>query len=136
MDFLFYLTPIGREIISLVMLKNYRVLENAPICRRHKELFGFNVDGKYIICTDNIKNTISPVKYYVNETVYHEAAHVSQSCKRGPLKIQDLTLSSEKLNDVLKSVKYNPNAYTYEVEAYYLEDKPEEVLYYLKKYCF
>jgi hypothetical protein len=135
-DFLFYLTPIGREIVSNVMLKNFKVLENAPICRKHKELFGYTRSPNFIVCTDNIKNTISPVKHYVNETVYHEAVHVAQSCKRGPLGIVSPKLSAEKLSDVVRSTKYDNTAYVYEVEAYYLEDKPEQVNYYLKKYCF
>jgi hypothetical protein len=135
-DFLLYLTPIGRNIVSNVMLKNYKVLENAPICKKHKELFGYTRSPNFIICLDNIKNTISPVNHYVNETVYHEAVHIAQSCKQGPLGVVDPNLSAEKLNDVKRSVKYNSGAFVYEVEAYYLEDKPELVNYYLKKFCF
>lgn len=131
-----YLTPIGRNIVSNVMLKNYKVLENAPICKKHKELFGYTRSPNFIICLDNIKNTISPVNHYVNETVYHEAVHIAQSCKQGPLGVVDPNLSAEKLNDVKRSVKYNSGAFVYEVEAYYLEDKPELVNYYLKKFCF
>lgn len=118
------------------MLKNYKVLENAPICKKHKELFGYTRSPNFIICLDNIKNTISPVNHYVNETVYHEAVHIAQSCKQGPLGVVDPNLSAEKLNDVKRSVKYNSGAFVYEVEAYYLEDKPELVNYYLKKFCF
>jgi hypothetical protein len=136
MDFLFYLSPVGQQILSNVMLKNFKVQENAPMCKKYKELFGITTQGKFIVCTDNIKNTISPVDYYVNETVYHEAVHVAQACKRGPLGIKNPHLSPEKLNDVKRSTKYNKDAFTYEVEAYYLEDKPEEVLSYIKKYCF
>jgi len=107
MEFLLYLTPAGQEIISKIMLKNYNVRENAPICR-NKQLFGVLKSPDFVVCLNNIKNTISPVKHYVNETVYHEAVHVAQACSYA----------------------------VYETEAYYLEDKPEEVLYHLKKYCF
>lgn len=136
MDFLFYLTPIGREIISGVMLKNFQIQENPSICKKYKDLFGYTKSPNFVMCTDNIKNTISPVSYYVNETVYHESVHVIQSCKGGPINIKDITLSSEKLNDVNRSVNYGTSASVYEMEAYYLEDKPEMVLSYLKKYCF
>jgi hypothetical protein len=136
MEFLLYLTPISQELVSKIMMKNYRVLENSAYCR-NKEIFG-GVDGpRFVVCTNNIKNSISPVNHYVNETVYHEAVHVAQACKKGPLKIADATLNQYKLNDVVRSVKVSKNSYpVYETEAYYLEDKPERVLYYVNKYCF
>ncbi|NDD52090.1 MAG: hypothetical protein EB009_05270 [Actinobacteria bacterium] len=136
MEFLLYLTPIGQEIMSKIMMKNYRVLENSAYCR-NKEIFGGIEGSKFIICTNNIKNGISPAKHYINETVYHEAVHVAQACKKGPLKIADATLDQYKLNDVVRSVKVSKNSYpVYETESYYLEDKPERVLYYVNKYCF
>ena len=136
MEFLLYLTPIGQELISKVMMKNYKVVENVSYCR-NKEIFGGIDESRFVICTNNIKNTISPIKHYVNETVYHEAVHVAQTCKRGPLKIADATLDQYKLNDVANSLKVSKKSYpVYETEAYYLEDKPEKVLYYMKKYCF
>jgi hypothetical protein len=36
----------------------------------------------------------------------------------------------------MRSVKATGSYAVYETEAYYLEDKPEEVLHQLKKYCF
>jgi hypothetical protein len=134
MEFLLYLTPTGQEIISSIMLKNYNIRQNAPVCR-NKELFGLLKSPDFVICLDNIKNKISPVKHYVNETVYHEAVHVAQSCKRGKLGV-NASLDQYKLNDVMRSVKATGSYAVYETEAYYLEDKPEEVLYHLKKYCF
>lgn len=135
MEFLLYLTPIGSQILTRVMQKNYRVVENSAYCK-NKEIFGGIDKSNFVICLNNIKNTISPVAHYVNETVYHEAVHVAQSCKRGPLKIADVTLDKYKLNDVSRSVKVGKKtAHVYEVEAYFLEDKPERVLAALKKYC-
>lgn len=136
MEFLLYLTPIGREIITNIISRNYIVQENASICKKYSELFGYNGEGKFIICTQNIKNHTGEVEHFVNETVYHEAVHTAQSCKRSSLGIKNVSLSSEKLNDVLRSVNYNKFAYVYEVEAYHLEDKPQEVLSHLKKFCF
>lgn len=136
MDFLLYLTPIGIEIINHVMMKNFNVVENVEVCR-NKNLFGFVRSPNFVICTNNIKNTISPSAFYINETVYHEAVHVAQSCKGGPLGVKNITLPSNKLIDVKNSLKTSNSQYTiYEMEAYYLEDKPEEVNYYLKKFCF
>ena len=134
MEFLLYLTPTGQEIISSIMLKNYNIRQNAPVCR-NKELFGLLKSPDFIVCLDNIKNKISPVKHYVNETVYHEAVHVAQACKGGKLGVS-ASLDQYKLNDVMRSVKATGSYPVYESEAYFLEDKPEQVLYYLKKFCF
>jgi len=136
MDFLLYLTPIGREILTGVLMKNYQVQENAPICKQNKTLFGYTKAPNFIICTDNIKNTVSPVSHYVNETVYHEAVHVIHGCVSGPIKIRGATLSTDKLTDVLRSSKITGSSVVYETEAYYLESKPDQVNHYMKKYCF
>lgn len=135
MDFLFYLTPIGNEILNKIISKHYTVVENAQICK-NKEIFGLLNRPNFIICTNNIKNTISPVKHYVNETVYHEAVHVIHSCKSGPIGLKNIHLDSYKLNDVVRSSNITNQHQVYELEAYYLEDKPELVNKYLKKFCF
>lgn len=129
------MTPTGQQIINSVIKAKFNVRENAPLCKKHNEIYGYAFNKDFVICTTNIKNDISPVSHYVNETVYHEAVHIAQTCKRKPLGIKP-TLSFEKMNNVNRSVKYNKDAFTLEVEAYYLEDKPEEVLSYLQKYCF
>lgn len=136
MEFLLYLTPIGNEIVNRVMMKNFRVVENGAICK-NKDMFGLTAPPNFVVCTNNIKNKGVSVPFYVNETVYHEAAHVAQICKRGPLGIKNIQLSNNKLQDVQSSVNfYDKTAIVYEMEAYYLEDKPEHVNYYLKKFCF
>jgi hypothetical protein len=134
MEFLLYLTPLGKEIINSVMLANYNIRENAPICR-NKEIVGFIKSKDFVICTNNIKNNISPVSYYVNETVYHEATHVAQYCKGSKLNIVTY-LDKNKEDNVARSLKASNSSSSYESEAYYLEDKPEKVLHYLKKFCF
>lgn len=134
MEFLLYLTPLGKEIINSVMLANYNVRENAPICR-NKEIVGYIKSKDFVICTNNIKNNISPVSYYVNETVYHEATHVAQYCKGSKLNIVTY-LDKNKEDNVARSLKVSNSSSSYENEAYYLEDKPKEVLHYLKKFCF
>lgn len=134
MEFLLYLTPLGKEIINSVMLANYNIRENAPICR-NKEIVGYIKSKDFVICTNNIKNNISPVSYYVNETVYHEATHVAQYCKGSKLNIVTY-LDKNKKDNVARSLKVSNSSSSYENEAYYLEDKPKEVLHYLKKFCF
>jgi hypothetical protein len=136
MEFLMYLTPIGREIVSNLAKNKIRIQENTSICRQYQQIFGYAVEKKLAICTNNIKNTISPVNFYVNETVYHEAVHIAQHCKGGSIGIRNPQMEARKFADVKESTKYNPGNYSREVEAYYLEDKPAEVLSYLKKYCF
>jgi hypothetical protein len=116
------------------MQRNYNVKENAPICR-NKELMGTVQTPNFVICLNNIKNSVSPVDYYVNETVYHEAVHVAQACRGKPLGVE-VSLDPYKMNDVIRSVKVGGAYPVYESEAYQLEDKPEQVLYYLKKFCF
>lgn len=134
MEFLLYLTPLGKEIINSVMLANYNIRENAPICR-NKEIVGYIKSKDFVICTNNIKNNISPVSYYVNETVYHEATHVAQYCKGSKLNIVTY-LDKNKEDNVARSLKVSNSSSSYENEAYYLEDKPKQVLHYLKKFCF
>jgi len=134
MEFLLYLTPVGQEIISAIMQRNYNIKQNAPICR-NKELMGIVQSPNFVICLNNIKNGVSPVNYYVNETVYHEAVHVAQACKKKSLGV-NVALDPYKMNDVVRSVKIGNSYPVYESEAYFLEDKPEQVLYYLKKFCF
>ena len=136
MEFLLYLTPIGNQIVNRIMMKNFNVVENGVMCR-NKNLMGFANTSNFVICTNNIKNAVSPVDFYVNETVYHEAVHIAQNCKGGALGIKNIKLSSNKLTDVSNSVKtYRQGSTVYEMEAYYLEDKPEQVDFYLKKFCF
>ncbi len=134
MEFLLYLTPLGREIINSVISANYNVRENAPICR-NREIIGFIKSKDFVICTNNIKNTLSPVSFYVNETVYHEATHVAQYCKGSKLNVVTY-LDKNKEDNVARSLKASNSSSSYETEAYYLEDKPEKVLDYLKKFCF
>lgn len=133
MEFLLYLTSSGREIIEIIKSCNYRIRQNALICR-NADILGYKSSAEFIICLNNVKNKVSPVKFYVNETVYHEAVHVIQSCKGNALGMPT-PLSQYKNTDVINSIKISGGNSTYEREAYYLEDKPTEVLKYLKKYC-
>ena len=135
MDFLLYLTPVGNEIINKIISKNYIIKENAPICRNEK-IYGFLKSPEFIICTDNIKNRATPVSHYINETVYHEAVHVAQICKREPIGVSTVGLDEWKLKDASRSSIITGQNKVYELQAYYLEDKPDLINQYLKKFCF
>lgn len=138
MEFLLYLSPIGRQIVDNVVRAGYPVRENIEYCR-NKNQFGYGDYDKMVICTQNIKNGGYDLKRYVNETVYHEAVHIAHMCngyKPFYINKKDMPLSWEKLEDVKKSVQMSTASSQMEHEAFWMEDKPEKVNYVLKKYCF
>lgn len=142
MEFLLYLTSFGRDIYSIVSQK-VQVVENTSICTKNRKIYGWYSSSKntLIMCTKNIK-TNSNYRYYINETLFHESVHVAQNCKSNQtgmvkLGVNTLLISPNKLNDVNNSVSISgPKYYNIEKEAYYLEDKPNKISNYLKKYCF
>lgn len=145
MHFLFYLTPIGQTIVQDMISAKIQVRENIGYCSR-SDLFGYaDYPNKFVVCTNNIKTQGYNLNTYVNETVYHEATHVAQICKGNGrsssllgIPKDQMPLPWNKLNDIKNSVKATKNKATamIEHEAYWLEDKPEKVDFYLKKFCF
>jgi hypothetical protein len=137
MEFLLYLTPIGRELVQNVIRAGYPVRENIQFCK-DKNVFGYGGHDKMVICTNNIKKSGYDVRFYVNETVYHEAVHMAHMCngyKPFNISIKDMPLPWNKLKDVKKSMQMSTASQQMEHEAFWLEDKPEKVNYVLKKYC-
>lgn len=143
MEFLLYLTPIGRDIYNLVSQK-VRFAENPPVCRQH-EIYGWYDSRTNVmsICTNRIKNG-PDVKYYMNETLFHEAVHVAQDCKAQgrewyvPFGIDrsKMKLSQRRIDDLNTATRMHPNNRAIEHEAFWMEDKPEKVKYVVEKYCF
>lgn len=143
MQFLPYLTPQGVELYQMISRK-VRVVENTPICRKH-EIFGWydNRSKTMTICTNRII-AFGNAEYYINETFYHESAHIAQACKTNMRSIDEfripksaIKLSSRRLMDVENAVSLNgENVRDVEREAFWLEDKPDKVKYVVKKYCF
>jgi len=143
MEFLLFLTPIGREIYELA---SHRVTfaENHAICRKH-DIFGYyDSNGNIMyICTDRMKQTDNP-KYWINETLYHEAVHMAQDCngkgkvwfKPFGINPSQMPLSQRRLDDIESALKIAPNVRAIEHEAFWMEDKPEKVKYVVQKYCF
>lgn len=135
MEFYSYLNQSSIQVVKHIADKGVKFIENGRFCN-NKDVFGFFKHPKFTVCTNNIKDNISPVEYYVNETVLHEAVHYAQTCRGGPLRPKNISLPSNKIQDAKNSVKaYSGAQYIYEKEAYFLEDKPELVLFYIKKYC-
>ena len=141
MEFLFYLSPQSTEIYQMIS-RRIRVVENTPICRKHDIYGWFNVIEKTMtICTNRIISNDNS-KYYMNETLLHESAHIAQYCKNNsltPLGIANsqIHLSSRRNQDVESAVKIaGSNVRQIEREAFWMEDKPNEVKYVVKKYCF
>ena len=143
MEFLLYLSPIGKEIYSLIS-QRIKVVENTPICRKHDIYGWFDAPKRTMtFCTDTIKKGPNP-EYYMNETLFHESVHVSQSCKNNmgwvaPLWISPslMPINQRRKTDIETAKKIvGNNVQQIEHEAFWMEDKPEKVKYVLKKYCF
>lgn len=142
MQFLLYLSLQGQGVYQ--QLKNQiRFAENTAICRTHTDTYGWYESSKKLmnVCTSTILKGPKP-NYYVNETLFHEATHYVQQCKGNgkrmvKLGLNPIHLPQNKLNDVLVSLQYSNDSYRQiEIEAYFLEDKPDLLKHYLKKYCF
>ncbi len=140
MEFLLYLTPQAKDILNQIYQAKYSVKENVDHCRSNKDIFGYADFGqKFVICTKNIKKSGFNLKHYINETVYHEAVHVAHLCngyKPFGISKKDMILPAFKYQDIDNSVKASNAPPQIEHEAYWMEDKPNQVKYVLKKYCF
>ena len=140
MDFLLYLTSDGRQLLNDLISARFQVYENISLCKRSNAFGETKLNKVIIICTNNIKKYGSPYQY-VEETLTHESVHAAQIC-RGSMTLglskSKMPLPPNKLTDVQNSLKITGNKETShsEHEAYYLEDKPSKVRYYVRKYCF
>jgi hypothetical protein len=141
MEFLLYLSPQGQQLIRDMISAKFHIHENVGLCR-NDQVFGYtDTPRKFVVCTKNIKNGGWDMNHYVSETVYHEAVHVAQICNGSEplgLSAKSMPLPSNKLQDIRNSVNTTKSykALQREHEAYYFEDKPNQVRYYVRKYCF
>lgn len=143
MEFLLYLSSAGKDIYSLISQK-VLVVENAPICRKH-QIYGWfdSTNMVMTLCTDTIVSGPNP-HYYMNETIFHEATHIAQSCKNNMGWSAPFLISRNKMpinynrRVDLQTVKRINGDHVEQVEheAFWMEDKPEKVRYVLKKFCF
>jgi hypothetical protein len=141
MIFLHYLSPTGQQLIQDLISAKFHIHENVEFCRK-SNLFGYvDFPKKFVICTNNIKKSGFDPNYYVEETVYHEATHAAQICKSNQnlgLSAKNMPLPSNKIQDIKNALKASGGrgSRMKEHEAFWLEDKPEKVRYYVKKFCF
>lgn len=137
MEFLLYLTRDAHQIMAMVRRAGYQTKENYGFCRK-SDLFGYAEPGHLIICTKNIRHSGYDPHQYVPETLLHEAVHVAQLCRGGAFGISkgSMPLPLSKLQDVRNSVAASSATAQVEHEAYWMENKPNEVKYVLKKFCF
>lgn len=138
MEFLFYLSQEARQVLALVQKAEFRISENAGFCR-DQNLFGYvDVGRNFVVCTQNIKGSGYAVSHYASQTVLHEAVHVAQQCRGKAFWIsrESMPLPWNKLNDVANSVNASDATSQLEHEAHWMEDKPNEIRYVLRKYCF
>lgn len=141
MEFLLYLSPQGQQLIRDLISAKFHIHENVGLCNNN-QIFGYtDFPKKFVVCTKNIKSGGWNMPHYISETVYHEALHAAQICNSGEplgLSAKSMPLSWNKLQDV-KNSSNATNSYKIEQkehEAYYFEDKPTKVRYYVRKFCF
>jgi len=145
-EFLLYLNSSSTDIYNLVS-RTHTYYENSYMCKKHPNYFGLtnSNDNSVHICTDTIKKYVPTMyRYYLNETIIHEAVHVAQDCKSPhlghyePFNIDPKTmqLNESRRGSLSRSMNVdNPIMNKIEHEAFWLEDKPHIVKYVLKKYC-
>ena len=132
MDYVAYLTPAAMEIRQLVQQK-IRIIENSSICKK-TTYFGY-IDTRIIAFGDAAR--------HINETLLHESVHVAQACKTGfrgmrafGINSSALVLTASREQDLKMFDRVYRNNKALEREAFWMEDKPNEVLYVVNKYCF
>lgn len=143
MDFISYLNVESQEIYHLVSQKT-SVVENAQVCKKY-DIFGYysRTLNRLTICTDRILASDNPTQY-INYTFLHEATHLAQACRQRMKSFKPFGMARESIKltywqkqDLAKIVAtYGRAAEDHEREAFWLEDKPNEVKYVVKKYCF
>lgn len=141
MDYVAYLTPVAMEIRQLVQQK-VRIIENSSICKKTNHFGYIDTRSRELsICTERII-AFGDAARHINETFLHEAAHVAQACKIGfrgmrafGIKSSALVLTASREQDLKTFDRVYRNNKAFEREAFWMEDKPNEVLYVVKKYC-
>ena len=141
MIFLSYLSLDAQLLIKDLISAKFKVSENIGFCKS-STLFGYaDLPRKFVICTKNILSSGFDAEYYIEETVLHEATHAAQICNGNRnlgLSIISMPLPWNKLQDIRNSIKATrgKGSELREHEAFWLEDKPEKVRSYVKKFCF
>ena len=143
MDYVAYLNPIAMEVHQLVRQK-VAIVENGPACHKF-DIFGlFHVHKRELtICTARILRSEDSMRH-INETFLHESVHVAQACKGRfrsmhafGVNSSAMVLTASRERDLGRSVQlFGRHLREIEREAFWMEDKPNEVKYVVNKYCF
>lgn len=143
MEFLLYLSSQSSEIYQMISQK-VRVAENTPVCRKYN-IFGFFDSSRkeFSICTNKIKSFGDyNLKGNIEATFLHESTHVAQACKTKqnvlePFGISPsiMKLSSSQHADLRKVIAFDSRLKYVDMEAFWMEDKPDKVKYVVQKYC-
>lgn len=143
-----------RRVVLALRNAGVGLATNSWSCRT-KDVVGFHTyrSGRIELCSDRIRRITSDKAAYrqlLQETLVHEAAHVAQFCRAdrtgGPpsvgiaaAKLYALPPNQQQdLRRALGMATHNlPRslAWRQEAEAFYLEDKPDEVARMLARYC-
>jgi len=154
MEFLLFLTSKEKEILELIYKAGFSVEENTALCLMGEKYVGFTKKRQraVVICTNNIKkfsgyshprrvtsNDKDRTAIYIRKAVRHEATHVAQDCNNsellGVLNKKRKVHSWYKKGAIKKSTSVGNIKREREEEAYFMEDRPREVISALKKYC-
>ena len=152
-----YLDISGGQIIDLVDRSKKVIFyprENTPNCKSDNTMLGYvnsaykDTDGYFksniVICTNRIigySNNWNEISYRINETLHHEAFHAAQLCKSPP-KFSSFGLNNGIFDKWIRDLVfdyYGELPYEdklQEMEAFYVEHKPEIVSSYLEDFCY
>ena len=153
MEFLLFLTSKEKEILELIYKAGFSVEENTPLCFLGEKYVGFikKRQRSVVICTENIKksngylianlnndNSKERTSISIRKALRHEATHVAQHCNNSNL----LGLLNKKVkrykwykkSAIIRSTSIGNGNTEKEEEAYYMEDRPREVITALKRY--
>ena len=129
---------------SIIWFRGERRSSRMGMVGKKYDIFGYynRAPNRLTICTDRILASHSP-GLYINQTFLHEATHLAQACRQRMKAFKAFGLARESIKltdgqrqDLAKAVAMHGRiAEDYEREAFWLEDKPNEVKYVVKKYC-
>ncbi|AET72525.1 hypothetical protein SXGG_00028 [Synechococcus phage S-CBP42] len=124
-----------KELISTVARVGYSIYTKADLCDEKPEMLGFLVveDRAFVLCIQNVKDEET-----FKEVIRHEAVHVAQVCKGGPilpeLVSHHVGLAQDRGWPILA---YDPAKWPTEGEARVLgaDLTAEDVTYLIRAYC-
>lgn len=126
----------------------FRVIENSPYCRKTAGVYGYveypdpvtyGAVSAYGICSRRIIQEGNQSQF--DRVIFHESVHASQAChpRQWLLGIPLSTIPRDLKKWVRTNSLYQGNteeSNKSEYEAYYLEDYPGKVAYYVKAHCY